>query len=93
MTYIEKARELLVKELAGSMGDGPLMDLYLLLVLTRGEETTLEDVHDAWAIRKSRVRADHKYIVPFEELAIEVQNLDAAFLDAIVKVAQELKAG
>lgn len=93
MTYIEKARELLVPKLAHVMGDGPLMDLYLLLVFTKGEETTLEDVHDAWAIQESRVQPDHRSLIPFEELTAEVQNLDAEFMDAIVKTAREISVG
>lgn len=91
MTYIEKAREILVAKLAGVMGDGPLMDLYLLLVFTKGADTTLEDVHDAWAIAKSRTRPDHRSIIPFSELTVEVQELDREFVEAIAETAKELE--
>lgn len=92
MTYIEKAREILVAKLAGVMGDGPLMDLYLLLVFTKGADTTLEDVHDAWAIAKSRTRPHHRSIIPFADLKQEVQGLDRQFVDAVVATAKELEA-
>lgn len=93
MTYIESARALLVEKLDGVMKDGPLMDLYLNLVFAKGEETTLEDVHDAWAIEKSRVRPDHHSIIPFDELTLKVQEMDRQFVDAIVATARELKVG
>lgn len=91
MTYIEKAREILVAKLADQMDDGPLMDLYLLLVFTRGEATTLEDVHDAWAIARSRTRPDHRSIIPFGELTVAVQELDREFVEAIAETAKELE--
>lgn len=91
MTYIEKAREILVAKLAGVMGDGPLMDLYLTLVFTKGADTTLEDVHDAWAIAKSRTTPDHRSIIPFSELTVKVQELDREFVEAIAETAKELE--
>jgi len=88
-SYIETARKQLVDELGHLMQDGPLMDLYLALVLTKGEETTLADVHDVWAIAQSRKRPDHWYIVPFGELSQEVREKDRVFVEAIHKVASQ----
>ena len=89
MTYIDEARELLEKELPGQ--DDALLDLYLLLVLSQGAFVTLEDVHDAWAIWRSRTRPDHKSIIPFNDLTEEIQELDRKYMDAIVRVSDQLK--
>ncbi len=64
-----------------------LIDLYALLVLTRGKETTLEDVHDAWAIWKNRIKPNHKSLIPFDELKFEIQERDRKFMVAIHTVA------
>lgn len=93
MTYIEKARALLARELGHFMEDGPLMDLYLLLVFVKGEEVTLGDMHDAWAIWESHVFPTSRSIVPFEGVAPEAQELDREFMEAIQRVAQKLKVG
>ena len=37
--------------------------------------TTLRDVHDAWAIWRHQARPDHPAIVPFDELTPDVQEL------------------
>lgn len=93
MTYIEKARALLIEELGHLMEDGPLVDLYLLLVFVKGEAVTLENVHDAWAIRESRAFPTSRLIAPFQGLTPEVQELDREFMEAIQRVARELKVG
>lgn len=64
-----------------------LIDLYALLVLTQGESTSLDDVHDAWSVWKSRIRPDHHSLIPFNELSQEVQELDRKYMLAIRKVA------
>lgn len=64
-----------------------MLDVYALLVLVRGEETTLKDVHDAWSVWKNNIRADHKSLIPFEELTLEVQNLDEKYANSIRTVA------
>lgn len=60
-----------------------LIDLYSLLVVTKGKQTTLEDVHEAWGIWKNRIKPDHKSLVPFNELTFEVQELDRKYMEAI----------
>lgn len=89
MTYVEDSKTLLKKELPGL--DGPLLDLYVLLALTTGEDTTLEHVHDAWSVWQSGIKPDHRSIVPFVELTVEVQELDRKYAEAIRAVSAELK--
>lgn len=88
MNYIEEIRNRLSVELGKPLGD-PLMDLYTLLVLVKGEAVTLEDVHDAWAVWKDRIRPDHHSLIPFGELSERVQGLDQHYADAIARTAQE----
>jgi len=89
MSYIDKARERLAYELPGT--SNVLLDLYTLLVFTRGWMVTSEDVHDAWAIWRSRTDPSHRSLVPFCELDEEVQALDVKYADAIAKVAASLR--
>lgn len=81
MSYVDTVRA----HLAAYLPDqGPaLLDLYALLALTRGAHVTGADVHNAWALWRSRSRADHPDLVPFEQLAADVQALDEPFAAAI----------
>lgn len=89
VTYIEDVQALLKKKLPEL--DDSLLDLYILLVLTTGGNTTLEQVHDAWSVWQSRTIPNHRSIVPFAELTAEVQALDWKYTDAIRSVSAELK--
>lgn len=89
VTYIEDVQALLKKELPSL--DDSLLDLYILLVLTTGEDTTLEQVHDAWSVWQSRIKPNHRSIVPFAELTAEVQEMDRKYAEAIRSVSAELK--
>ncbi|MFI5891958.1 hypothetical protein ACIA5D_17795 [Actinoplanes sp. NPDC051513] len=60
-----------------------LIDLYALLVLARGENTTLQDVHDAWSIWRNTGDPLHRSLVPFNQLATEVQELDRKYMNVI----------
>jgi len=93
MNYIEEVKTELSKHI--KVGKG-LTNYYSLLVLLLGEETTLADVHDAWAvnINESWDRenlGEHRSMIPFDQLRPEVQALDQKFVDAIHKTARELK--
>ncbi len=68
--------------------DPDLAQLYALLALVKGVDTTLEDVHDAWALWRNATNPQHKSLVPFDELTLEVQELDREYMDAIHKAAQ-----
>lgn len=85
MTYIQQVVKDLGRELPGLAPE--LLDLYSLLVLVKGDDTTLEDVHDARAIWTNRIRPAHHSIIPFEDLTTEVQELDRKYADAIISVS------
>ena len=88
MNYIDKAKNLLANKIRVNKN---LLDLYLLLVLTKGKNTTLKDVHDAWVIDKNRTFPEHWSLKPFEELSVEVQEKDREYQEAIIDTAKELK--
>ena len=93
MTYIEKARLALEEELGDPKLNPRLIDLYTLLVLTTGEKTTSEHVHNAWAVWRARTKKDHPHIVPFDELPTqEVKALDVLYAQAIREVARLVKS-
>lgn len=64
-----------------------LLRLYALLALTAGTRTTLENVHDAWAVWRAATRPDHPDLVPFAELAPHVQEHDRKHAEAVRAVA------
>lgn len=88
MNYADAALEALERHSPGL--DPGLRQLYALLALTRGKNTTLADVHDAWSLWRTATNPDHTSIVVFDELERAVQNLDAPFRDAIAQAAREL---
>jgi hypothetical protein len=85
--YIEEARKILEKK---SDCHGSLLDLYTLLVFVKGKDVNWKDVHDAWAVWKNNEMPDHKSLIPYEALTLEVQELDKEYADAIAKTAEEL---
>ena len=87
-TYIDVARQSLAEELPNE--PDALLDLYLLLVLTLGESTAAEDIHDAWAVWASRENPGHKSVMPFSRLEPAVAHLDIPYRDAIHRAAQRL---
>ena len=88
MSYITGVTAALAAELPTC--DPALLRLYALLALTTGTETTLENVHDAWACWREATRPDHPALVPFADLAPDVQELDRKYAGAIRKVAASL---
>jgi hypothetical protein len=94
--YVELARALLAEDLLAEdlpeLSDD-LLDLYVLLVLCRGETTTAEDVHDAWAVWRSRGDPEHRSLVPFDRLEPAVQELDEPYVDAVHRAAALLSSG
>lgn len=89
--YTDKALLALSKRLPDVAWD--LLHLYVLLVLTKGTETTCRDVHDAWSLWKVRTLFEedlHHSLVPFDELPEAVQKLDEPYRDAIHEVAKML---
>lgn len=68
--------------------DPVLTRLYALLVLVKGVDTTLQDVHDAWSIYKDITRPDHRSLIPFNDLTPEVRELDRKYVDAVHRIAK-----
>lgn len=95
-SYIEEVQEALHLRVDDydQWGENPsrLLDLYALLVVTKGEQTTLEDIHDAWALHTSRINPEHRYLVPFNELPEDVAEYDRPYLEAVHEVALERRA-
>lgn len=81
MSYVEQVRAAVHVRKPNLEPD--LLDLYTLLALVKGDQVTLEDVHDAWAVWRSRTRPDHKSLIPFDQLSEAVQALDQPYADAI----------
>ena len=69
-----------------------LYRLYGLLVLIKGVDCTLEDVHDAWSAWMTTDQPDHEALVPFEELSREAKEKDRPYLDAIKRAAADRRA-
>lgn len=68
--------------------DDDLITLYALLVLTLGDGATMVDIHDAWALWRKKDMPNHSALIPYEELAPEIQELDRPYMDAVRRVAQ-----
>lgn len=83
--YIDTVKDELSKHI--TVGKG-LMNLYSLLVIIKGEDTTLKDVHDAWSLNinitwDKEQFGDHRSLIPFDELSPETQAKDQKYVDAI----------
>ena len=94
MNYIDEVKEELAKHIRVGKG---LMNVYSLLVLVKGTDTTLEDVHDAWAVNindywDKETNGEHFSMVPFNDLKPETAAKDQKFVDAIHKTTKALKA-
>tara|TARA_B100001250_G_C19571240_1_gene687714 strand:+ start:168 stop:464 length:297 start_codon:yes stop_codon:yes gene_type:complete len=93
MNYIDEVKEELLKHC--KIGKG-LQNVYALLVLVKGEETTLEDVHDAWAVNINQTwdfakYGNHRSLIAFDYLTEEVQQKDQHYVDAIHATARALR--
>jgi hypothetical protein len=90
MTYIDEVTTALAVELPGQ--DPALLRLYALLAFAKGRDTTLEDVHDAWALWRHATRPEHRSMIPFTDLDPAVQELDRPYMEAIHRVADHRSA-
>lgn len=97
ITYIDTVANKIATE--ANIKNRSLLQLYTLLVLTKGENITLEDVHDAWAtsmnfrpVTPNCYGHEHKSIVPFDQLSEETQNKDVKFVKKLQKIAKDLKS-
>lgn len=92
MNYVQNVQALLDEELKmkGADYEG-LLEVYTLLVITKGENCTNEDVHDAWSIWQNKTQPSHRSLIPFEQLTKKVQDLDDQYRLAIIKVSKFIK--
>ena len=86
MNYIQKVKKILYKELGFDIEDD-LMNMYALLVLSKGQKCTMEDVHDAWSIWKNKKMPEHRSLIPFKELSKKVQEYDIEYMNAIINTS------
>jgi len=91
MTYIDRIANQIRDALPPKDRPGEhaeeLYRLYALLVLTTGEATTLENVHDAWSTWMTAHQPHHESIRPFRQLDAGTRNEDRPYLNAIRSIA------
>lgn len=93
MNYIDSVKEELAKHI--KVGKG-LMNVYTLLVLTVGENCTLENIHDAWSVNinanwDKKTNGEHRSLIPFNQLSVETQEKDREYMLAVRKTARLIK--
>lgn len=94
-TYIDEVIER-VKQETGIKSKETLK-MYALLVLVKGTDITLSDVHDGWSMVMNFKEVnppycyghEHKSIVPFDQLSVETQERDRKYVEALIKIAKE----
>jgi hypothetical protein len=67
--------------------DMGLYRIYAVLCRSLGSLTGNEDVHDAWSAWMAGKNPEHRSLLPFAQLAAEVQYYDQTYRDAIRRVA------
>ena len=95
-TYIDELAEKV--RAATGVKSKETLKVYSLLVLIKGKDITLEDVHDAWSVMMNfkpynppYLGHEHPSIVPFDQLSYETQQKDKKYADALIIVATELE--
>jgi hypothetical protein len=87
MTYIEdladRIRSFVPAELIPDEDGARLFLIYAALGLTKGEQVTRRDVHNAWAAWMAGREPCHESIKPFEELDLRTKEEDDPFVVAI----------
>ncbi|HWF15819.1 MAG TPA: hypothetical protein VG244_06525 [Acidimicrobiales bacterium] len=66
-----------------------LFRLYAVLLLSKGQAVTAEDVHNAWVAWMLSKGEAHESLVPFAELNAKTQGEDSPFVLAIRSVARD----
>ena len=90
--YVQLATEILREELGEDL-DSVLEGLYVLLVLMRGERTTLRNVHDAYVVWRTQTNPQYRSRMCFEDLTLEAQELDRKRAKAIWDTTFRLRRG
>jgi hypothetical protein len=93
MSYIDDVAQAIKASVPGELhpdaDTAELFRVYAVLALVKGEDTGLEDVHDAWAAWMAGHDPAHRSLKPFDQLSAEVQASDQPYLEAILEVARE----
>lgn len=97
VTYIDEVCSAVAQETG--LKSKMLISYYSLLVLIKGEDVTMSDIHDGWSMNMNFKEPnpphcyghEHLSIVPFNELSKECQEKDRKYLDALKRVAKKLK--
>lgn len=71
--------------------DLPLYRLYAVLLLAKGQDVTVEDVHNAWTAWASDHDPENRSLLPFKELSLGVQRKDQMYVEAIHEVARQMQ--
>ncbi len=69
-----------------------LYRMYAVLALSKGTETTAEDVHDAWSAWTAGAFPEHRSLIPFDQLEERVQRYADEYVAAIHAVAIHTEA-
>jgi hypothetical protein len=92
-TYLDEdadlIRSLLARDVAVPVESQGLFVLYALIMRTKGQATSLSDVHDAWSAWKQGQDPAHRCLVPFRELDESTQLADLPYLHAIQEAARQ----
>jgi hypothetical protein len=90
--YVAEVANALRREIEPELlpdGDVDLLFLfYAVLAMTRGVDTTAEDVHDAWTAWMTATGQDHEAMKPYTDLPSDVQDEDVPYVRAIRDVAR-----
>lgn len=95
-TYIDRVAR--ITKIKLGLKDENLVRLYALLALVKGQDVTLKDVHDAWAMNMNFKEPNpphcyghaHKSIVPFDCLKVEIHDFYEEHLEAIKEVVNTI---
>lgn len=91
--YMLKREAILKEELNEELPE-VLFSCYLSLACTSvstGTPITNEEIHDAWSVWKNTVDNSHVSIIPYNQLSIEIQELDTPYTDAVNRAADRIK--
>ncbi len=92
MNYLESLAKEIQRAVAGdALPDDDTSGLFLMyavVLLARGEDTSREDVHNAWVAWMIAKGEQHESMVPFAELPAATQAEDSPFVLAIRSVAR-----
>ena len=86
MNYVDKIRQLLVQVVPND--HDALVDLFTLLVLTRGSAVTASDIHDAVSVWSNMYDRDCPNLIPFKFISDSLKERERQYLLAVQAVAK-----